>query len=409
MSSKSGRSKSGHSIPAGYKYSCENTFGCPFRTSDPACLIEPQTMRPTDRSSTLPPAVLPTDVDLSLAYQAIKSQRRLSMMSNNTQTSSKKPIIQSPAVAVESRHRGHVSPPPSSVAASNCPIRFLGHMSPEVVAEYFKNHKHELPKSHEDCVKRHQTNTESIRELDAKYVNLVSMIQGLGEKHQPLLPNKRGEGETVEKIQEWAAGLKQDQEETEPEVTEREEVADACPQGEERGRFENSAATPLKEIRLGESPTRPWGVHVPASAVSSSSSTPSVVSRHDSQQDVILTPSPVIKPDKSNSEAPSNSGSHDDIQSASNKFFCPHPTCRTSAVIIQFDSFAELARHYLDKHDDDPTTHEPRRHQPTPEPEETVPPKGSTTGPAVYFTGPIFIGYSAQEAMEISRQFSTGG
>lgn len=399
MSSKSGRSGSGHSIPAAYQFSCANNSSCPFRAADPACFKESQTMRSTDRSSILPSAVLPNDAELSLAYQAIKSQRRSSMISNNTHTSSRRAFIQSSTATAEPRHDGHTSPPPSATSASNCPIRFLGHTSPEVVAEYFKNHKHELPKSHEDCVKRHQTNTESIRELDAKYVNLVSMIQGLGEKHQSLLPSKRGEGETVGKIQEWAAGLKQDQE-----GTESEEIVEACPPGEERGRFETHVAAQLKEIRLGESPTRPWGVHVPASAVSSSSSTkttPSVVSGRNNPQNVILTPSPVIKPNELNSEVLSNLGSQTS-HLPSDKYLCPHKTCRTSA----FDNFADLARHYLNEHDD--MTDESRRHQPTPEPEESAPPKESTARPSMYFTGPIFIGYSAQEAMDISRQFSKG-
>ena len=405
MSSKSDRSAAGNFIPAGYQLTCGNNSGCPFRTADPACFKESNTMRPTDRSSILPSSVLPSDAELSLAYQAIKTQRRLSMISNNTHTSSKKPFIQSPTASVESRHHGRVSPPPSAASASNCPIRFLGHKSPEVVAEYFKNHKHELPKSHEDCVKRHQTNSESIRELDAKYVNLVSMIQGLGEKHQPLLPTKRGEEESVDKIQEWAAGLKQEQEGIEQEGTEQEEAAKTYPQEDERGRFESHVSGQLKEIRLGESPTRPWGVHVPASAVTSSSSTttPSVVSRCNSHQNVILTPSPAIKPNESNSEIPSNLDSRGN-HLPSDHFLCPRKNCQASA----FDDFADLARHYLDEHDD--TTDQSRRHQPTPipttEPEETAPPKEPTTKPLMHFTGPVFIGYSAQDAVEISRQFS---
>ena len=56
-----------------------------------------------------------------------------------------------------------------------CPIRFLDDHSPEEVAKYFENHKHEIPRSHEVCVKRYQTNEESIRQLDAKYGNLVNM------------------------------------------------------------------------------------------------------------------------------------------------------------------------------------------------------------------------------------------
>lgn len=299
--------------------SCESQFGCPFR-ADPSRGKESQTTRSTDGWNTSLPNVLPDDEELSLAYQAIKSKRRLSMISNNTHPSSRTPFIQTSTPAVQSHHLGHVSPPPSAASASNCPIRFLGHMSPETVAEYFKNHKHEIPKSHESCVKRHQSNTDSIRELDAKYVNLVSMIQGLGEKHQPLLPDKRGEGETANKIQHWADGLQLDQRESEPEG---EPESGPVAQGENRGRLETLVDTQLKEIRLGESPTRPWGLHIPAAAISSSSSsTPCAVSAGDSQQNIILTPSPERRPSGSNSEDPSDIVSVHSYARL-NKFLCP--------------------------------------------------------------------------------------
>lgn len=401
MPSDSSPSTSGLSNPTQHPQSCESQFGCPFRT-DPSRSKESQTTRSTDRLNTSLPNVLSGDEELSLAYQAIKSKRRSSMMSNNTHPPSKMPFFQTSTPAVQSHHLGHVSPPPSVASASNCPIRFLGHMSPEMVAEYFKNHKHEIPKSHESCVKRHQSNTDSIRELDAKYVNLVSMIQGLGEKHQPLLPDKRGEGETADKVQHWADGLELDQRESEPEgASESGPVA----QGEDRGRLETVVDTQLQEIRLGESPTRPWGLHVPAATISSSSSsTPCAVSACDSQQNIILTPSPRRKPSESNSEEASNVDS-EHSHPRSNKFICPEKNCRRSGI-VPFTSFAELARHYVNEHDD--TTHESRRRQPAAASDETGPPKESTTTRPMYFTGPIFIGYSAQEVAEISRQFSKG-
>ena len=54
--------------------------------------------------------------------------------------------------------------------------------------QYFEKHKHELPRSHEVCINRFQSNAQSIEELDRKYGDLVSMIQGLGQKHQDYLP-----------------------------------------------------------------------------------------------------------------------------------------------------------------------------------------------------------------------------
>jgi hypothetical protein len=120
-------------------------------------------------------------------------------------------------------------------STAKCPIRYLDQHSPEEVAQYFENHKHEIPRSHEICVKRYQTNTESIRQLDAKYGSLVNMIQGLGVKHKPLLPT-----EDHERVENWAEKLSHDEEDRE-------------------GHFER----PLKEIRVGESPSRPWGISVP--------------------------------------------------------------------------------------------------------------------------------------------------
>ena len=58
---------------------------------------------------------------------------------------------------------------PENTDVGVCPIRFLDQHSPEEVATYFEKHKHELPRSHEVCVRRYQKNEEQIRKLDAKY------------------------------------------------------------------------------------------------------------------------------------------------------------------------------------------------------------------------------------------------
>ncbi|KAG8628406.1 hypothetical protein KVT40_004279 [Elsinoe batatas] len=152
-----------------------------------------------------------------------------------------------------------------------CPIRFLEKSSPEEVAEYFEKHKHELPRSHEVCVKRYQSNEESIRQLDAKYGNLVSMIQGLGQKHAPMLPDTKGDdevdvegeqdAESAERVRRWASDVSnvkvQGQPSDEPEA---QVEADA---EERQGRFDR----PLKDVRVGESPSRPWGIPVPLEAI----------------------------------------------------------------------------------------------------------------------------------------------
>jgi hypothetical protein len=151
----------------------------------------------------------------------------------------------------------------SSVASNGlgkCPIRFLDKHSPEEIAKYFENHKHEIPRSHEVCVRRYQYDNESARALDAKYGNLVNMIQGLGVKHKQYLPN----GDEVQeqaseegKVKKWA-----------------EDVSDVVPpspvpettEEQRQSHFER----PLREIRVGESPTRPWGISVPVDTIAPS-------------------------------------------------------------------------------------------------------------------------------------------
>jgi len=165
------------------------------------------------------------------------------------------------------------SPAISLVEVPACPIRYLDQHSPEDIAEYFEQHKHELPRSHEVCVKRFQDNADSIRELDAKYGNLVSMIQGLGQKHQPMLPDTppqdNGAAEEDEeqlsnqKIKQWAKSVSEDHpEDGGNEHTSRtnSNPASSILEDERIPHFDR----PLKEIRVGESPSRPWGVPIPS-------------------------------------------------------------------------------------------------------------------------------------------------
>lgn len=155
---------------------------------------------------------------------------------------------------------GTISSSPSTTGSvSKCPIRMLDERSPEEIAEYFEHHKHEIPRSHEICVKRFQSNTESIRKLDAKYGNLVNMIQGLGMKHQPLLPAKGDEenfsevdGKSIKKVENWADNVKEHPEEVDLHSA---LLANPSDTDAREGHFDR----PLKEVRVGESPSRPWG------------------------------------------------------------------------------------------------------------------------------------------------------
>ena len=158
------------------------------------------------------------------------------------------------------------SPPPSiSGSISKCPIRMLDERSPEEIARFFEHHKHEIPRSHEICVRRYQSNSQTIRELDAKYGNLTNMIKGLGVKHQPLLPSKgddeeddvSGDTKSMRKVESWAHNVDVVHEgadmlnDTKTHLSGSDDRQGHCDR-------------PLKEVRVGESPSRPWGISVPA-------------------------------------------------------------------------------------------------------------------------------------------------
>ncbi|CAK7225484.1 hypothetical protein SCUCBS95973_005880 [Sporothrix curviconia] len=214
-------------------------------------------------------------------------------------------------------------------AAPRCPIRFLDQHSPEEVAHYVETHKHQLPRSHAICLKRYNKSEQQIRKIDAKYGNLVNMISGLGQFHQPMLASaepapggtdngggpggvilgvdERDEEEIVdraklhkdshERVKRWANGVSASGEEADGEDTQTDNanavVGDkADGQGESlRGRRRSMAYSggressgsggdntdpereshfdrPLKEVRLGESPSRPWGIAVPITSIS---------------------------------------------------------------------------------------------------------------------------------------------
>lgn len=164
-------------------------------------------------------------------------------------------------------------------SAAVCPIRFLDQHEPEEVAKYFEKHKHELPRSHEVCITRFQSNQESIEQLDRKYGNLVNMIQGLGQKHQAWLPEEPEDAIEEEperdaipdskadaKVTKWARAVSDSLQgvASPPEDIPPEPAADE----DRTSHFDR----PLKDVRLGESPSRPWGINVPAKYTNAESS-----------------------------------------------------------------------------------------------------------------------------------------
>ena len=164
-------------------------------------------------------------------------------------------------------------PPPVSGSAPvpTCPIRYLGQHSPEEIAHYVEKHKHEIPRSHEVCLHRHQKNEDQIRKLDSKYGNLVDMIKHLSHLHQPMLPlavarraaNRQDAVSRTsdELVENWAQRVSASQLD-DPEKTEHPDAEDVD------NKRESHFDRPLKEVRVGESPSRPWGISMPAYASS---------------------------------------------------------------------------------------------------------------------------------------------
>ncbi|KAE8351551.1 hypothetical protein BDV28DRAFT_136843 [Aspergillus coremiiformis] len=147
----------------------------------------------------------------------------------------------------------------SRCPVSRCPIRYLDQHSPEEIADYVERHKHEIPRSHAICVQRYQRDSHSMRHLDAKYGSLINMIRGLSVKHQAFLPNRGNSGaptssSSAERVEKWAeeVGIKS---ELQPSIKEEDESET---EDERKGHFDR----PLREIRVGESPSRPWGIPV---------------------------------------------------------------------------------------------------------------------------------------------------
>lgn len=152
--------------------------------------------------------------------------------------------------------------------AVQCPIRFMDKHSPEEIARYVETHKHELPRSHEVCLRRNQKNEEQIRKLDAKYGNLVSMIEDLSHLHAPMLPdaevNQEGhptDRQSDRRVSDWAQNVSANVNDAiaAQEDAGHDETTLGDPDLDRQSRFDR----PLKEVRVGESPSRPWGISVP--------------------------------------------------------------------------------------------------------------------------------------------------
>ncbi|KAK4128795.1 hypothetical protein N657DRAFT_639296 [Parathielavia appendiculata] len=146
---------------------------------------------------------------------------------------------------------------PSAAVPAKCPIRFLDKHSPEEIAHYVETHKHAIPRSHEVCVRRYQRNEEQIRKLDAKYGSLVNMVKDLSQLHRPMMPPSKDEQKEANRassqtVKDW----------TQTVVAGDPGVDESTVAEERETRFDR----PLRDVRVGESPSRPWGISVPLEA-----------------------------------------------------------------------------------------------------------------------------------------------
>lgn len=280
-------------------------------------------------------------------------------------------------------------PPPSGTAASKCPIRFMDRHSAEEIAHYVETHKHELPRSHEVCLRRYQKNEEQIKKLDSKYGNIVSMIEGLGHIHQSMLPEEEGvlghrsdaDRASNDRVECWAHA-----------VSGTAEPGADQPPGHDDGERQAHFDRPLKEVRVGESPSRPWGISVPIYEASDC----------EGQHPPSPPPAPVRMPSPARrTRAPVTSGKcpfdHTKL-TALNGLGCPKGEAQASpAPNVIRDAPFTPARAAM------PTQSPPPALQPA-----FVNPSSSKTGqggaPQMVFTGPVFIGYPMEQAIQFLNQ-----
>lgn len=285
---------------------------------------------------------------------------------------------------------------PQPASASKCPIRYMDKHSPEEIATYVENHKHQIPRSHEVCIQRYQKNEAQIRKLDAKYGNLVNMIQDLSQLHKPLLPEgadpaQHGDGgrASLERVENWAQGVSTnppEDPETPPEARNMEEDE---PESTRESHFDR----PLKEVRVGESPSRPWGISVPIYDEP-------VLAPQAEEIPVSPPPVPVQMPSPVAAETPKPA------------------TGRPSKCPFDHTKFSRgmgMAPSPLPKVEEATPSTKPTGQgldQPGGAPRPTflgpdaIKPE-STNTPQMVFNGPVFIGYPMEQAIQFMKHFQT--
>ncbi|SPN97116.1 uncharacterized protein DNG_00632 [Cephalotrichum gorgonifer] len=301
-----------------------------------------------------------------------------------------------------------VASQPAPAAASKCPIRYMDQHSPEEIANYVKTHKNDLPRSHAICVERYQRNENQIRKLDAKYGNIVSMIESLGQLHKPMLPVSEDSPDhdvdrhvSNQRVENWAQDVSANAKDFPPEAelptrqAEREEAQEP----DREGRFDR----PMKEIRVGESPSRPWGISIPVYEYE--------VTGAGDKAPSSPPPAPVLMP----------AGTEADAHELPPP---PKPAGKCPFDHTKFAGLGGLGLSHPSPHDNTPeASRKPPKEQPSapqkedtrphttspPQPTFLNPPQlaqsGNSSTPQMVFTGPVFIGYPMDDAIRFMQAF----
>lgn len=292
-------------------------------------------------------------------------------------------------------------PATNGAGSSKCPIRFMDKHSPEEIAHYVETHKHAIPRSHEVCLRRYQKNETQMKKLDSKYGNIVSMIEGLSHLHQPMLPESEEadlqasgvEGHSNQRVENWAQDVS---------GTVDLEPDEAAPLPDGQQDRQSHFDRPLKEVRVGESPSRPWGISVP------------VLERTDRENDYPSSPppAPVRMADGDDGARPTAAGAqirkcpfdHTKLQAA---FTAPSPqTPRTDVKTAQSRQEGAEDTPFTQTKGPPTLSAAPLASQPTFINPGTTKSDGGGP-PQMIFTGPVFIGYPMEQAIQYMN-FSRG-
>lgn len=223
------------------------------------------------------------------------------------------------------------------------------------------------------------------------------MIAGLGVKHQAFLPEcQNGDGKSTtsastQRVEKWAENV-------DPETP-------GAPINEDDNR-QSHFDRPLREVRVGESPSRPWGIsvpitHLPPPSVPTSGSAPAPIS----------TDQPNTPPEKS---ADPNASVDTPAKPAGR---CPFghgaPKPAEAPQPETEGPWKDWAREWPKEEKGQTTEETPAPPIPAPASEDptTKPDVPSTTSnPShITFNGPVFFGYSVEQTASLMQQLGNLG